>query len=95
LQDAQSDIDSVIKILDLVIAVGRYILPVTVAVALLTAAAALNSIATSNIAAATFWFIVASLSAILALQIALKRNLRSRHTRAIRAGHPSSRVAQA
>jgi hypothetical protein len=81
--------------LDVVIALGRFILPISIAVALLTSAAALNSIATENIAAALFWFFVASISAIFAIQIVLKRRARRRHMRGKRAARQLPRVAQA
>ena len=94
-ENAQSDIDSVIRLLDVVIAIGRYILPISIAVALLGAAAALNSIATDNIVAALFWSFVASISAILAAQVVLKRRSHRKLGRAKRAKRELPRVAQA
>jgi hypothetical protein len=94
-ENAQFGIDSVIRTLDVMIAVGRYILPISIAVALLAAAAALNSIATDNIAAALFWFFMASISGIFALQIVLKRRARRKRSGVKRVRRQVPRVAQA
>jgi hypothetical protein len=75
-QDISSNLDTAVRVLDIAIAIGRYILPITVAFSLLSAAAAVNGVATGNIAGTIFWSFLSSLGIIFASQIVLKRKRR-------------------
>ena len=74
--DISSNLDTAVRVLDITIAIGRYILPITVAFSLLSAAAAVNGVATGNIAGTIFWAFLSSLGIIFAIQIVLKRKRR-------------------
>lgn len=89
-----ADLDTAIRILDIVISIGRYMLPITVAFALLAAAAAINSLATGNVIAAVFWFILTSLGAIFAGQLVSRRKAH-KSRRKERTRQELTKVAQA
>ena len=71
--EASSNLESVVRVLDVLIAVGRLVLPLTVAFALLCSAAAVNSIATGNVGGTIFWVFLAATGSIFAVQIVQKR----------------------
>lgn len=77
---AAANIEGVIRVLDIVIAIGRYLLPITVALSLLSVAASLNSAAGGNIAGAVFWAILALAGAIFAVQVVQKRKAHRKRT---------------
>jgi hypothetical protein len=92
--DISANLETVVRVLDITIAIGRYILPITVAFSLLTAAAAVNGFATGNIAGTIFWAFLASLGIIFAIQIVLKRKRRQiRRTTRIRPELPQAAEA--
>jgi hypothetical protein len=90
-----SHLDTTIRLLDIIIAFGRYLLHIATAFALLSAAAAINSISTGNIAAAAFWVFVTVIGTIFAFQVALKRKYRSRIKRKEKLRDDLARVAEA
>jgi succinate-acetate transporter protein len=83
-----SNLDMALRTLDIVIAIGRYILPMTIAFALLSVAAAINSFATGSIAGTGFWGVLAFMGAVFAGQIIAKRR-RSRMARPRKIEHRS------
>src|SRR5574341_1155939 len=91
LEEASSNLESVVRVLDVLIAIGRLVLPVTVASALLCAAAAVNSVATGNIAGTIFWVFLTTIGTIFAVQIAQKR----KHRKTRRAPQVRSKFATA
>ena len=91
--EISADLEAVIKVLDVMIAIGRYILPITVAFALLCAAAAVNSVATGNIAGTIFWVLLTSMGVIFASQIVKKRKRRRSHRKRVRAKFPQAAEA--
>jgi hypothetical protein len=85
-QEASSNLELVVKVLDVLIAIGRLILPVTVASALLCAAAAVNSVATGNVGGTIFWVFLTAIGTIFAVQIVQKRmHRKTRRTPQVRA----------
>jgi hypothetical protein len=72
-EEASSNLESVVRILDVLIAIGRFVLPVTVAFALLGAAAAVNSVAIGNTGGTIFWVFLTAIGTIFAVQIVQKR----------------------
>ena len=72
-EEASSDLESVVRVLDILIAIGRLVLPVTVASALLCASAAVNSVATGNVGGTIFWVFLTAMGTIFAVQIVQKR----------------------
>jgi hypothetical protein len=71
--EASSNLESVVRILDVLIAIGKLILPGTVASALLCSAAAVNSVVTGNIGGTIFWVFLTAIGTIFAVQIVQKR----------------------
>lgn len=83
------------RTLDIVIAIGRYILPMTIAFALLSVAAAINSFATGSIAGTGFWGVLAFMGAVFAGQIIAKRRSRMARSRKIEHRSKYADAAQA
>ena len=83
-----SNLDTAVRALDVVIAIGKYLLPMTIAFTLLSAAAAINSFATGSIAGTGFWGVLAFMGAVFAAQLTAKRR-RSRVARARKMEHRS------
>lgn len=65
---SSSGLRTAITFLDILIAIGKYMFPVTVAFILFSGAAALNTAATGNTAGTIFWIVLASLEAWFALK---------------------------
>jgi hypothetical protein len=84
-----------IKVLDVMIAIGKYLLPITVALALLSTAGLLNSIATGNIVGAVFWGFLALMGFIFAIQIAQRRKSQPRIRRRVETRKEYTSAAQA
>lgn len=92
--EISANLETIVKVLDVMIAIGRYILPITAAFALLCAAAAVNSVATGNVAGTIFWVFLTSIGVIFAFQIVRKRKHRKiRRRKRIRTEFP--RAAEA
>jgi hypothetical protein len=91
-----ANLDVAIRALDIAMAVGRYLLPMTIAFALLSAAAAVNSYSTGNIAGTAFWAALALVGAVFAGQvIAKRREHRISRQRKLRTTPRYTRAAQA
>lgn len=73
-----SDIDRTIKILDMLILIGKCILPISIALALLSAAAALNSVAAGSIPTAVFWSVLTLAGVVFIAQLVARRRPRAR-----------------